>query len=418
MNAALLLLALTALVGTGPSRLDPARVDDHAQATTETPKEVVQRLANETKRLKGYTAKYHGVSKGDELTVRVVYRAPGDARLAAETKEGTMATWILNGHMFLQADLTDGPVASDFDFRAAVEDEDGFYRALEREFPMDVPGPDDLAEGTAFDLVASLKKPERSFGFQVNWFTTRHHFLLWLRPAEWADAKQEGEELVRTLSDGSVIALSTRTGFIQRMRRPDGSHLDLVEFKDSADDADFVLPSPKPGTRDVMSDVSAHKPEFVSFLRRCLIYGHLTYEKDTDSDEFKAKLTRVYVVLLTSELTVWSEGLNKNVGAYVDQFAAWSEDRFKATANDPSARKELEGVIAERRKFYADKLAAELQYHEIDKAKAEELGAKPELIAKITDIERAVHEDLAQRLGIEPFLAKFDDAIAAAKSAK
>lgn len=418
MNASFGICVLVALLGGLSSRVERERVDDHVQATTESPKEIVQRLAKETKHLKGYTAKYHGVSKGDELTFRIAYRSPGDARLTIETKEGSMATWFLNGHMFLQADLGQGPIASDFDFRAAVEDEDGFHRTLEHEFPLGAPNPDDLAEGTAFDLVASFEKPDQSFGFQVNWFTTRQHFLLWLRTAEWADAKREGEELVRTLSDGSVIALSTRTGFIQRMRRPDGSHLDLVELEDFADDADFILPAPKPDTRELISDVSAHKSQIVGLLRRILIYSRLTYETDTASDEFKAKLTRVFTVLLTSELTVWSEGLNKNVGTYVDQFAAWCGDRFKATANDPSARKELEGVIAERRKFYADKLAGELQYHAVVKAQAEELGAKPELIAKITDIERAVHEDLAQRVGIGPFLARFDEAIATAKGAK
>jgi hypothetical protein len=419
MNAALLLLALTALVRTGPSRVDPARVDDHAQPTTETPKEIVQRLAKETKHLKAFTANYRGVSKSKEFTLRIAYGSPDKARFQLGAPAQSISVWILDGHFFMRGDFDDGPRKADFDYRAAFKDGSGFDEVFAREFFPGRPDPDDLGSGASFLLWPSLKDSTKSFDLRLEWVSARQHFLRWLdEPADWADAKHEGDELVRTLEDGSVVALSTRTGFIERMQRPDGSHEELVDFKESSEDADFNVSEPKPGAQEVMTELAADKPMLVGSMRRLLVCLRMTKEKETTSDEFKMKLSRVFVALLSPEVKAHYERIEETFTARTERFAGWCSHRFIRTAGDAAARKELESEIAKRRTSYAEQLAAELQNHGLDDPRFAELGLDPKLLSRLSVIEHDAHGEVVQRVATAPFLAKFDEAITAAKNWK
>ncbi len=415
-KAVLLVLVLT-------SPMFAQDTPDRSPTTTtkpavDNPVTLVERLSEMSKHLSGFTAKYHGVSHDEPFDLRLVYRAPDSARLEFIDDTGSMATWILDGHAFIRGDGEAKTLASDLDIKKEFGANGGFVKVLEAEFPP--PDGYDPRGGPFFSVwPASAKESGKSLSTSVSWYTPRMPLLAWLaHPKDWADAKQADGKLVRELKDGSQVVLSLTTGFIESISRPDGAHMELTSFSESVDEADFVVPEPKPDAKDEMAKVKAGLPALVDLMRRAVIYSRMSYEKDTTGEAFQTKLAKVFDALFTPDAVAWHDRLDKELGTNVDAFATWSHDRFKQIGGDAQARRELHQQIAERRTFYDQGMEKVLQGHVFEMRGLDEIGFTKELIDRVHAVERETYETVGRRVAADPFLAKFDAAMSDAEFGK
>lgn len=382
---------------------------------------LVFRLMEQTRSLKEVTASYRGTTKkGEPFVVRFVYRAP--ARAKVEMKSGTASTnyWILDGRLVVQSDSGESGVAAD-----VIVNESDRDTAFEQVFNENFPSPRqnakaDLGPGPSFSLRStSSKDPTKSFDIDLNWTPYREHFLHWFRHCkEWDAAKQDGERLVREVSDGVHESISTANGFIQDITSASGARIELVEFSDTVAESEFLVPKPREGLSDVSHDFAMKMIHGVASMRRARVYERAVAGQGSAREEFRERLTRVFESLYVPWIARSNESRLAESRLAVDKFIDWCREQWRFTDAEQHSRDELETTIRQWRSGLENNNAAGVDQYTRSIDPVSEPGADPQLIAEILDAERAAARTAYERMISAPLIARFDEGVAAVKSGK
>jgi hypothetical protein len=322
--------------------------------------------------------------------------------------------------MIMQFDSGTDGFRADFPCAAVFDQFSEFDRIFEETFPAVESATEDLGAGPQFSFEA-VPKPngEPELNIELTWVTQRNRLLDWYgRTKDWAGAKREGDRLVRELGNGMREALSTQNGFIAEMSRTGSSHLELVDFSETAADSDFTVPVPREGLKDSSADHATHMTSNIAASERNAVYVRAAREIGTGDEEFKRRLSKLFEALYGRELLENWAGWVASTQTQGDKFTEWCKDRYEQTRDQLDERAALEDIITKRQSELRDILIDTLDRYTKKVVPCQELGLDPGLSEAIVTVERNAMRAVFNREVGSPMLARFEQAIAAAKGGK
>ena len=243
---------------------------------------------------------------------------------------------------------------ADFDPRAVVNVD--FFGVLNEEFPRPADQLKGIGPGGILVIRLQPDKPpdgEHGIEFELNWQSERYHPLNWIaRPNDWSKARVEEDLLVLEYSSGARFSLSRESGWPVEMSHPAGAHLELIEYKNSADAGDYEIPSPTKGMKNIAQElIEAAVPLFLFGQRSCVYTAaaHACREKTFEKAVIDEKLIRVFAALYTKELRRCFGDTVEDFGKRIAGFADWCEQRLNEIGDDSKLRDEFDAIVSKRR---------------------------------------------------------------------
>jgi hypothetical protein len=355
-------IGLIALCAAAQTPEKPAAPAEPAAQSAETASDIAAALREKT-RHQSCTVTYRATREDDEFILRIVYAAPGRVKMDAHNAEGSMKCWILPDRWVVQADKKDDPLVSDIDTAKVFASD--FNEVLAREFPIaDVPSTD-MGPGGVVSLRLHPDQPvegDHYLEFALTWLPRREHPFDWLaRPEDWKDARVEADHLVLEYPGGARVSLSRETGWQDEMVHPSGSRIQLVDFSTTVDEAEFVIPAPKEGMRDVTQDWIAGSAPMLWYCKRICVYiaaSRACRDQTYGPEVVHEKLTTVFASIYGPEVRRFYGPWAEENRVVIDQFVAWCERRLKQIGDDPDLRDQFDDAVADWRSAFSKNLAA------------------------------------------------------------
>jgi len=422
MRAIELALVLIALGAAASAPQEPESKSKSAAKTADSASEIVARLREESEH-QSCTVTFKMSRAGKESTLRIRYAPPGEMSFEILNEEGTLECWVQPDRWVIRNAGPDDQWAGDFNPKEMFACE--VFGVLKDEFPGQPVEGEDMGPGGDLTLRLHPDKPfngDRYLEFELSWLPERHHPLDWIsRPEEWSGARVEEKLLVLEYSSGARFSLSRDTGWPVEMSHPAGSHLELVDYKDSVEADDFDIPTPKAGMKDVTQQWMQGAAPAIFYSQRASVYAagirasrDDTYEKPVIAE----KLVKAFSAIYTKEMRRpcfgdWSEMARKRI----DGFADACEERLKQIGDDSTLRDELDAVVAEEKSEllkaieggiddYVSKIPAFKRSTKESEDEDEPLD--PQIVSEIFVSEETAARDAFQVEIAAPLLAKFD----------
>jgi len=289
-------------------------------------------------------------SKGEESTLRISYRAPGAMRLDLRKTDGGAKVWILPDRWVVQSTEKDQSISVDLDtskFFGA-----GAFAVLDKEFPP--PTGMDAGPGAFFALRLHPDRPLETGSYietDFSWRPYRKHALGWfVRADEWKDASVDEKRLTYDYASGAKFSLSRDSGWPVEVMHPAGARMELTEFVDSAEDRDFVIPTPAKAMKDVTKEFIAEKAQTMWYLERAGAYSRASLalrDMQFEPATVHEKVARVFQVMYAAEMSRGFERWKQAAEADIDRFVTSCKTRLAQMGGDPKLRAELDKSVAE-----------------------------------------------------------------------
>jgi hypothetical protein len=397
---------------------------------------VLDALARKTNALAAFVADYEARAgeKGEPTAVRVLYRAPGDAKIVL----GKEAVYRIHGG-FLDVRLAragEPPVAARVEMeKPMVERSARLAAAIRAEFPSAAESKDSTGSpGVRFDLAISGDPGSnaKSLQFTASYSRSNPVRLGWLQDlASEPAASAGGDRLLFAEpfgNEGIYYPLSTDTGFLEKVesRQAGGvSSFQLVklDLAPKLSDADFDLPARPADALDASASFAERFHQVQTDLLRRDLFGRiarLVASKELAWDPAaRDRLGRVLEVLhadaWTLESAVWTGEMRRRM----DEFAGWLREKLRdpALAAD-AARKQLEESVAEWRRSLPISAAAGIDARLAKLEIAADVVEDEALRKDFLWIERAAVGKTLEKALVEPLLRDFDQKIEQARLGK
>lgn len=380
-----------------------------------------------------FAATYRVDLGGMQQTIRFAYLAPNRARYVVESGGVKLTTWVVDGMSTFLSEGTSPPQSGTIPTQPGADFQASCAAALDAAFPLESreressesASPPDSGRGPCFEFMV-LPDPQDSdhgsFVAAASWREHRVSFLSWLGPdAAWDHAELGGDSILH-LSRGSTRAtISMSTGFIEEMAHGDRFRARLVDFRDDADEGDFV--PPEPDRQDVESSVRIATMAEIGVVQsqRATIYQRILSSarlKDGDSQEVRQRIQDVFTAFYRQVFDRLPAGPDEAASKSADELVSWFRFYWSASVNDPKNRDQIErGCTARRDAIERQILDAAQATIDHGKLNLPERCA-PELVARIEQIERETARAVFQSKVAEPFLRRLDERLKAIRDAK
>lgn len=349
MRAIDLTLVLIAL-GVAPQAAQKPESTPPPAAKAEDSAREIAALLREKSKHQSCTATYRMISKGVESRLRISYRAPREFRLELRRDEGSMHAWILPHRWVMQSNEKGNPITMDVDtaklFGGAASE------ALDKEFPR--PTVRDEGPGAFFALRLHPDKPMDDGSYletDFSWRPYRKHALGWfVREDEWNDARVDGKLLTHEYASGAKFSLSRETGWPVEIMHPAGPRMELVEFVDSVEDSDFVIPPPSREMKDVTKQVIGEKAQMMWYLQRAGAYSRASLalrDKQYEPATVHEKVGKVFKLMYAAEIHRGFERWTQAAETGLDRFVTSCKARIAQMGTDPQLREALDKAVVE-----------------------------------------------------------------------
>jgi hypothetical protein len=377
-------------------------------------------------RRRGFTATYHLRLPEGETTLQLAYLAPDRGRLELHSNTTSMTIWMVGGETVFRGEDNGTPRSGRIPpgvFDSLLQ---RCNEALDAAFPVDGSGSSvlpDVGDGPAFNLSVEPDKgtgDHGSFMVIAAWARHRAWFLSWLGPAAgWDHARIENGTTIR-VSRGSMSAtISSTTGLLEEWTYLDRFRAQLLEWRDGADESEFVPPDvPK----DVVDPTSQETFTVTGVqLGRNVIYQRILFSaqrQGSDFDRMRPGIESVFTILYRLAFERISSEPNKEEVEAADQLVDWYRFFWSASASDPDQRAGFDRSCAERR----DAIEHRMMEHAVGFIEMKNSIAHDDsdaaLVVRIEQIERTTAQAVYRGRFVDPFLRRLDERLQAIRDSK
>ncbi len=388
----------------------------------------VQRLIDHMGELEACTATYvfHGPV---ELTVRFTYRAPDRARLeitGTNDSKQDGVTWVLGNRAVIHSQDANGPSFGDLPLYperlvAAWKEID---EAVDRAFPSTDTSDArrDLGDGATLGLWFEPDRDDPEHGaidINAGWMPNRDHVVNWLwHVLAMPVLRDEGDRIVaEDPATRLIVAVSKKSGFIERVSTGGGLSVALAEWKPAADPSSFEITPPPAGARDATDEWKRmYEAAAIATVDMSIEQTVVAQRKRATigDDELRRRLAPVYYVALrTSMAGVLEEG-RATEAETTEEFIDLVERLHTAASTDPDLRGQFDASVARIRESRIDGLA------KIEKQFCAPLGVKglDPSDPVLAEVRRQAARDLFEREIVRPSLDQFDQRVRAIREGK
>ncbi|MFN0006841.1 MAG: hypothetical protein ACKVXR_02950 [Planctomycetota bacterium] len=395
---------------------------------------VLDALVRKTNLLTAFVAEYEasGTGKESATLVRILYRAPGDAKIVLGA-EGIFR--IHDGFLDVRIDRPgEPPVAARVELeQPMVQRSARLAAAMRAEFPVaDESKRPEGSPGVRFDLSMSSTPDSKSLQFTASYSRSNPVLLGWLQDlASERATPGVGDRLVFADpfgSEGIRYTLSTDSGFIEKVESSlagatSSFTLVKLDLAPKLANADFDLPARPADSVDASASFAERFHEIQTQLIRADVFrrvAQLVASKEIAWDQpARERLARVLDVVHADAWRLENEVWVSEMRRRMDEFSGWLREKLRdPELVDEASRKKLEDSVVEWRRALPASAAAGID-ERFARLQIEAKVVEDEAMRKdFREIERAAVWKTMQSALVEPLLREFDQKIEQARLGK
>ncbi len=365
----------------------------------------------------------------EKIQLRMQYLAPDNLRLELSD---TTVICLRAGVMDLRSAVPGSPPSFIHVPMAEMASERSLALAavVHTEFPaLAAVWPADADCGGQFQLNLS-KTPDgtrENVDLSVSYLCPRKSLLGWLEslPAAAAGAPQDGEHTGFPTPAGGTVTLSTRSGFVESVRKKDESgepsfRLESLDFEPKLAAETFTVPPPSADAVDGSADFGARWQETLTSMWSRRLVGWLSARVSEGKLEWNAD-ARVHArktmgALFSDGIALESQPWMAATRDRVEKFGTWLAERHAALAPaDKAAREQLEATVRDARAKLAEILGQMVENRVAGLGISEDDVHDAELRQSLLELEQGAFRGAFAKALQEPALASFDERIERAK---
>ena len=383
--------------------------------------ELILKLDEQAAHRAGFTAIYRVRSSDSELTLRFSYRAPDHARLDASDGTTKSTAWVIGDRNTCHVDSEDGAQYAVAEPRALQQTWMEFDAALDAAFPVAAITQRhgvELGYGPTFDLRVrpdSESLEDGSLDTSVAWLGEREWFLGWLsRASSLKNVRLEGVHLRGNGSDGTHVSISTETGFLEEASLGEHLRVELVEFRDQADESEFVIPDPSPGAKDVSEQYAMMGLVKMFLTKRDVAIRRIeTSARSEPPDDlaFRKRVTHLFDLLHRVYARTRFAADFQELTTTMDDMAMKAAAVLHLASRDPSAPRSAEQKAAFLRSDFESTLGEWMSAATNGLSAMEPAEGDPAQLASIAKSENEMIAQAVRSEFVEPLLRRYDDAL-------